>query len=179
MQDEPLTPEERAAFERLSREAQPPPDLEDRVAAALHRQGALRSGVTPVWARALVRVAAALVILAAGVMLGRATARMADPPGGESYLLLLYGDARQSGKSEQALFAEYGAWADGLRRNRQLIVAERLTPVARVLGNASAAASGPVGFFLIRAESFEAAAVTAAECPHVKYGGTIVVRPTG
>jgi hypothetical protein len=39
--------------------------------------------------------------------------------------------------------------------------------------------AGPVGFFLIRAESFEAAAATAAECPHVKYGGTVVIRPTG
>jgi hypothetical protein len=33
-----------------------------------------------------------------------------------------------------------------------------------------------VGFFLVQAPSREAAAFLAAECPHLKYGGRVVVR---
>jgi hypothetical protein len=182
MLDEPLTPQERAALDALPREAAPPPHLEDRVVAELHRAGLLRSGRTGTSGRRRIflRVAAAILVLAAGVLLGRLTARPEPSPGGQSYLLLLYGDASQSGRNEQALFAEYGAWAGELRRRRQLIAAERLRPERRVVGNAAGmSTAAPVGFFLIRADSFESAAATAAECPHIKYGGTIVIRPAG
>ncbi len=181
MQDEPLTPEEQAALAALRREASPPPHLEDRVVAGLRDAGALRldgSGST-LWRRWLLRAVAAVVLLASGVVLGRATMGPSSSPGSASYLLLLYGDASLSGKSEQLLYAEYAAWADGLRNRRQLIAAERLRPEARVVGDPTATRTPPVGFFLIHAESFEAAAATAAACPHIKYGGTIVVRPTG
>jgi hypothetical protein len=182
MQDEPLTPEERAALAALPRDVTPQAQLEDRVVAGLHRAGLLRAaGRGPVGrSRLLMRLAAALALVAGGIVFGRWTMAPAEPAGGRSFLLLLYGDAVRSGTSEQALVAEYGAWADGLRQRQQLIAAERLQPATRVIGNASAATQfAPVGFFLIRADSFESAAATAADCPHARYGGTVVVRPAG
>jgi hypothetical protein len=181
MQDEPLTPDERAALNQLPREAPPPASLEERVVAGLHRAGLFRASGSRSWMRVLGRTAAALALVAGGVVLGRWTTAPPDSRGdGRSFLLLLYGDAVRSGKSEQALVAEYSAWADGLRRRRQLIAAERLQPAARVVGNPGAGAPfAPVGFFLIRADSFESAAETAADCPHARHGGTVVVRPAG
>jgi hypothetical protein len=32
------------------------------------------------------------------------------------------------------------------------------------------------GFFILRAESYEAAAAIAADCPHVRRGGTVELR---
>lgn len=181
MQDDPLTPEERAAIAKLPHDLTPPAHLEDRVVADLHRDGLLRAGRrSAAWWRTPVRVAAAIALVVGGVMFGRWSTSPAEPASGRSFLLLLYGDTVRSGKTEQALVAEYGAWADGLRQRQQLIAAERLQPVVRVVGDASVGTQiAPVGFFLIRADSFEAAAATAADCPHARYGGTVVVRPAG
>ena len=178
MQDEPLTPDERAAIDRLPREAEPPSHLEDRVVGELHRSGRLRGGrARASW----LRYAAAIALLAGGILIGRLTARPVEVDPGAGYLLLLYGSASSSGQSEAALSTEYAAWAHTLRDQRQLVSAERLRSEARVLGTTAEAAGGaaPVGFFVIRAESLAAAEATAATCPHLKYGGTVVVRPIG
>jgi hypothetical protein len=175
MPDDSLSPEERAALDRLPRAAAPPPHLEDRVVAALHRAGRLRPRrARPAW----LRLAAAIALVSGGLVLGRLTMPTAPAPADSAYLLLLYGGDAPIG-AEPGRVAEYAAWAGTLRQRQQLIVAERLTPDARVLGQPTPGGAGPVGFFLIRADTLDAAAATAASCPHLKYGGTVVVRPVG
>jgi hypothetical protein len=153
--------------------------LEDRVVAALRAEGAL----PPRSARRhrLRLAAAAAVILAAtawgSFTLGQSTAGAAGSGG--KYLLLLYGAASASASEEEARFAEYSAWAGRLSAERRLDAAERLGPAARVAGPPVPGlgdAQQPLGFFLVRAASFDAAAAIAADCPHVRHGGTVVVR---
>jgi len=175
MQDEPLTPHEQADFDRLPREMTPPAALEDRVVAALARTGSIRSH-RPAW---LLPVAAGFLLLMAGFGAGRLVPTIGSVPPTERYLLLLYGADAASASEEQVRVAEYRAWASVQQQAGRLLVAEKLSDEARVFGpGASAPASGrgPAGFFLIRASTPEEAAAVAASCPHLSYGGTVVVR---
>ena len=173
MHDEPLTPEEKAAFDRLPKAIAPPDALEERVVADLGRAGLIRPRRAR---RRWLQAAAAVILVATGVVMGRLTASSQIRGSGNTYLMLLYGDVSKSGRGEAELFAEYSDWARMLRDRRQLVAAERLSSATVVFGASSGTGSpSPVGFFLIRAESLEAASATVARSPHVKHGGTVVL----
>lgn len=158
-------------------EQQLPPGLEDRVVAALRADGAFAPPARP-WPRLAAVAALVLVATAWGAFaLGRSSASVTLT--GDKYLLLLYGAGTIGTADEPARFAEYSAWAGRLAAEGKLDAAERLGLGARVAGPdlpALGAAPPPLGFFLVRAASFDEAAALAAECPHTKHGGTVVVR---
>ena len=77
-QDDPLTPDERAALERLPREMTTPSALEDRVVARLRESGAIRSRRR---VPALAAAAAILLLTAGGFALGRLTSGSAPLAG--------------------------------------------------------------------------------------------------
>ena len=110
----------------------------------------------------------------------------------ERYVLLLHGPARtapatpaeaaQDSVAEQAIVAEYRAWAVGLRNSGALVLAEKLADDPLTMLTASGATQMARntpdelgGFFLIQADSAEAFRI-ARECPHLKHGGTVQVR---
>ena len=110
----------------------------------------------------------------------------------ERYVLLLHGPARTVASTpaqaaadsvaEQAIVAEYRAWAMGLRDSGALVLAEKLADEPLTLLTAGGAREMPRntadelgGFFLIQADSAEAFRI-ARNCPHLKYGGTVQVR---
>lgn len=161
----------------LPREFAVPPGLEDRVVASV-RQSARPPR------RAWLAAAAALVIAASaagGYALGRRSTDAVPAAGGEKYLLLLYGADSKPGE-EEARFIEYSKWGGELASRGQLEAAERLVPVVSVVGprlDAVASAGEALGFFLIRASSLQEAEAIAAQCPHAKHGGTVVVRKAG
>src|SRR5689334_3040523 len=102
----------------------------------------------------------------------------------ERYVLLLHGPARDADiVGEQAIVAEYRAWATKLRAAGSLVSAEKLADAPATMLAATTAtelppnAPGEVGgFFLIQvADSAEAFRI-ARECPHLKHGGTVQVR---
>ena len=177
MHDDTLTPEERAALDTLPRDVTPSAALEGRVVAGLRRSGRLR----PHWWRGahVMRIAAAAILFAAGFLAARYT------PGGRGddapqYLLVLYGGAAATADQVAARVAEYSAWARDEEAAGRLVLAEKLGAGRAVLGPESAAppATGePTGVFLIRASTLEAARAAAASNPHLRHGGTIVVRP--
>ncbi len=179
MQDDPLPKDEQARFDALPRAIEPPPLLEDRVVRGLRASGALGpSSRSSAWLRA----AAAVVLVAGGFTLGRLTAAGPDPsaaPAGTRYLLLLYGAASASAAEEAARVREYGAWAGEEAAAGRLISGEKLGDLEMIVGGASsqAATPAPSGFFIIRASTQAEAQTIAARCPHVKHGGTVVVKP--
>ena len=153
----------------------------------------------PAVALAAVALAASLVI---GVAIGRGFARgpaVVPPnaatasPTGERYVLLLHGPARRTPASrgeaiadsvaEQAIVAEYRAWAMRLRASGALVMAEKLADDPVTLLTATGASELPHnsadelgGFFLVQvADSAEAFRI-ARECPHLRHGGTVQVR---
>jgi hypothetical protein len=137
-----------------------------------------------------IALAASLVV---GVVLGRLSTGMHDdvsvaaavsPAPKERYVLLLHGPARDADAvGEQAIVAEYRAWAMKLRASGSLVSAEKLagSPVTMLAANTETelphnAADELGGFFLIQvADSAEAFRI-ARECPHLKHGGTVQVR---
>ena len=178
MNDEPLSAEERAAMDALPKEIPVPAGLEDRVVTSLRASGHVRTRSKRAW---IGRLAAAIVIFLAGA----AVARMAWPGGlarseGDEYLLLLYGAPSASPAEEQARVEEYRAWANEERAAGRLVAAEKLAGSFMLIGSPAGGPSNPAepsGFFLLRAATASEAAMAAQRCPHVRHGGTVVVRP--
>jgi hypothetical protein len=108
------------------------------------------------------------------------------PATGNRYALLLYTDStfRSEGSAEERV-AEYTEWARSLRARNRLELGERLRDSAQVVSNRGEVSPGPrdespygvmAGLFIISASGMADAVALAATCPHVKYGGRIVVR---
>lgn len=98
-----------------------------------------------------------------------------------SYLLLLQSGAADDAGAEARRVSEYAAWARGLRSEGRLVSAEKLADRERVLrgdGASTSEAKGEpiVGYFVVRARDFAEAERIARSCPHLKHGGTIVLR---
>jgi hypothetical protein len=83
-----------------------------------------------------------------------------------------------------ARVAEYTEWAGRLAGGGHLLSAGELAYAGTDVRSSGKSASvidtraGAIsGYFLVRAESLAQAEQLAAESPHLRYGGTVVVRP--
>jgi hypothetical protein len=168
----------------LDHEAPPPPALRTRVLRTLRARGLLRPASNR--RGTAVRIAAGLLLFALGGLAGRVTApRLGGPaptpPPGDRYLLLLYADEGfRWDVPETRLVEEYRAWATSVRSTR-FVRGERLGDMEQVLTAADTASPilsrvGVSGYFVIEAETWEQAAALARTCPHLRYGGRIVLR---
>jgi hypothetical protein len=173
--DEPKSMPELAS---LSRELGPPSHLEDRTVAALRGAGLMR---VPGHRRRILQAAAAVLLFAGGVAIGRTTASTlpaADHREPRFLLLLHGGPTAASEREETALVAEYRDWAIGLRQSGRYVSGERLTDVAAIAPTARLPEVEDLrGFFIISATSLDEAASLAQTCPHARRGGHVVVRP--
>ncbi len=163
----------------LPREVAPPPPLEDRVVAALSREGLVRA--TPaMFRRAWTPWAAAVLVFAAGALAGAMWdgGAATTAPGQPKFLLLLEGGERVSGEEETRTVEAYRAWAGGLSAAGRFITGERLASGAAVVPGADVADAGRVqGYFIVSARDLADAAAVAEASPHVARGGRIIVRP--
>lgn len=183
-----LTPDERDALRRLPREAAPPPALEDATVAALAGRGLLRRmpparGIPPALA-----IAASLLLFLGGLALGRLGGSSTPPEDGRPrFALFLYEGPEYDHARPEAMerrVQEYVAWASEPRQNGVIEGGEKLREDADVTidsggtGEASPGAgeSRLAGYFIVRARDRRAAVEIARTCPHVRYGGSIVVR---
>jgi hypothetical protein len=183
-----LTDEEREALARLPREAATPPGLEDATVDALLERGLLRRGARR---RRLIEwglaAAAAVVLFAGGFLAGQ---RGGQAPAGElpRFVLLLYEGPEYRNTppgQEQDRVREYADWARERGAKGELEAGEKLREdldlVIRPDGSIGEEAPAPgaarlAGFFMIRATDDRAALEIARSCPHVRYGGSIVIR---
>ncbi len=183
-----LTPEERDALARLPREADPPPGLEQATVSALTARGLLRRPrrrFPPALA-----LAASVLLFAGGLALGRLGRESAQAPadGRPRFALFLYEGPEYEqpapGRMEERV-KEYGAWARAKRTDGGVEGGEKLKDGDDLAiepdGSAGPVASPPgqprlAGYFLIRAADQRTALEIARSCPHVRYGGRIVLR---
>ena len=160
-----------------------PTELHDRVRQSLESRGLVRrpSRTGMVWIGRLGLLAAGVLI---GVMLRstqpttrerRDTATSSIP----QYVLLLYGNTQgDTGSVHVAREREYGQWASALGPGARWIGGNELHDVVSAVGSNGSSALGAdrlAGYFVIEASSPERAAEVAQTCPHVKYGGRVVV----
>jgi hypothetical protein len=171
----------------LPAELSPPPEVEERIVAALRARGLVRT----TWSRSrfvgrLAAAAAGLALLAAGFAAGRASVvRTEKEPAVPRFALFLLRGSEllpQNPQEEAGRVAEYRSWARGLAGTGRFVSGEKLEDGSAQLGApAGAAASAPEeevrGFFIISARDLEDALAVARQCPHLLHGGRVLVRP--
>lgn len=174
----PLSLEEASC---LREEPVPPVMLEGRVVAALRADGLIRERSVWFWP---LRIAASLLIFVTGAIAGRAVpqAWFVAPqaaPSQSRYLLLLANDATPAADGSSRA-AEYGDWARSLAARGIAVSGDELTSHAEIVAKQRGISFPDLtslgGYFIIEAADDGAAAELARTCPHIKYGGSIVVR---
>ena len=164
----------------------PPVGLEARVRESLSTRGLIHKVGAGEWAPATppryAKWMARVGLLAAGLILGLVM-RPAVFGGSSSasrsgqYVLLLYGDPPgDTGVVHVSREREYGRWASALK-DAKWVGGNELADVVVGLGPTDAADGSDrlAGYFVIEASSRERAAEVARSCPHLKYGGRVVV----
>lgn len=165
----------------LPRSIDPNAALEDRTVMALRAHGLLRPAALT--RRRWLMAAAAAALFIAGVATGRiygASASFdAQAPSGPMFALLLYGEPTLDARTGEAqVVDEYRRWAVGLREQGRYINGERLGDAVRSIGVPAASPAALMrGFFIVSARDLDEALDIARSCPHVRRGGSIVVRP--
>lgn len=181
MNDEQWTAEELKRLRAARADAVPPRDLEDATVAALRHRGLVARGRTSFFrktiaAGALVAVAAALVLAVAWSVMHKATGPVA-PSSPPRFVLLLYAGTDPIAGAPDTRRQEYAQWARDMSSRGIAISGEELADDARVVGGAGRPAGDlPRGFFVVSAADVAAAEQIASTCPHLRYGGRIVVK---
>lgn len=157
-----------------------PASLHARVRDSLRSRELIRqSRLRGAWRTPATLAAAAVLCFAAGLFAGRQSPRQTAVASTPQYALLLYGGTEaDTGAPGGSRAEEYGRWAAGLSGDAAFVSGEELGRVVGELPNPSG--HEPVaGFFLIAASSDETAMQIARDCPHLKYGGRVVVQAIG
>jgi hypothetical protein len=94
----------------------------------------------------------------------------------ERYILLLFG-AGDSGNGD-ARVEEYRRWAQRVAASGRTVSGEKLADAAAIVGSDRGPLAGTQlrGFFVVEARTMEEAVEIASKHPHLRHGGTIVVR---
>jgi hypothetical protein len=156
---------------------------EQRAVEALRRAGVLRQRpALGSFARVLLPLAAGMILFLAGGWWGRRSSGEALAANSPRFALFLLEDSTFQGISavgHDSLVAEYSAWAGGLAQTGSLVLGEELADEEIALGSPTGLSMTRwiTGFFIVSAPTSEAALVIARTCPHLRYGGRIVVRP--
>jgi hypothetical protein len=183
MTDEDITRALAAAREDRT----PPPELEAATIEAL-RSRALIGGRRRTRRRAVfIQIAALAAAVLVGVWIGQMRSSRPAPSGSRFVLLLYLGAEYQAtdAAGDAAREAEYGAWIRSLARAGHATMGEKLAwGGIELRPNRRPVELTPVptpeaarGFFIIVAADEQAALAIAETCPHLKYGGRVVVRP--
>jgi len=186
--DGELNPAESEELRGLNRGPEPPRWLEQRVVDSIRSDGFLASRARKHfgWAWTVVSVSACVFCFGAGVLLRSRSVAIPVEPSGNRYVLFLThsSSVATSGPTEEiALVQEYSAWAQRQRISGRLIAGEKLKDASlelsgpRGLQEVHAEDTNLGGYFVIAAPNLDAAMVVARTCPHLKHGGTIVIRP--
>jgi hypothetical protein len=160
----------------LPREIAPPAGLRNRIETDLGRRGLVTSA-RPVLARRAAMILLPLLGFVAGWLL-RPAGDPAHSHDGEQprFILLLYGGT--DSPSDDGV-REYGDWARRLAASGTDVSGEKLADDSELLVGAplhDPARANLRGFFIVQAADVQRAQRLAVSHPHVKRGGTIVVR---
>ena len=159
----------------LPREIAPPAGLRDRIETDLGRRGLVASA-RPVLARRAAMILLPLLGFVAGWLLRPAVEPAHSHDEQPRFMLLLYGGTDTP--SDDGV-REYGDWARRLAASGTEVSGEKLADDSELL--VGAPLNDPVradlrGFFIVQAADVQRAQQLAVSHPHVKRGGTIVVR---
>lgn len=180
--DDDLTPAEQESLAALRRDLPPSDALEKAVLGRLASLGLVRERGPEPRRRVhpLLFLAAAAGLFIAGLLAGGRAFRAETPSAATPrYVLFLEGSGPEPPAPEEARRVEaYKQWARRIAGEGHLIAGEKLVAEATRVGGGSSAAGGEAvrGYFVIAAANDAQALAIARGCPHLLYGGWIVVR---
>lgn len=145
------------------------------------------------WGWAALAAAACLAAFLAGLSISDRGAGTGPTEAARTFLVLLYEDASYetpaTPEEQAARVREYAEWAAELRERGVEVRGEELAPAAEAAwlarrggevvataGAPAGAAGALAGYFVLEAPSPAAAVEIARTLPHLKHGGTVVVR---
>ncbi len=151
--------------------------LENRIVGALRREKLIRTS-TPWYLRHSAATGGLVLLLAIFLLAGQVERTALTD--GEPYMLALYtGPSYQHPQTGEARARaeEYGRWAASHRDGAATVVGgEELGGTVASFGPPVSGVGKIAGFFLVRAASREDAVALARSSPHLRHGGTIMVR---
>jgi hypothetical protein len=174
------------SLSRLHPDVEPPPRVEDQLVTRLRARGDIlepRSLRPWLVAAGLAAAALLVVFLLRRPETGQAGGTARQP----EFMLLIAEDTQYTPPADsieaRTRVAEYTEWAGRLAGGGHLVSAGELAYAGTEVRSTGRSASvidsraGAIsGYFLVRAESLAQAEQLAAESPHLRYGGAIVVR---
>ena len=185
MSREELSEAEKKLFQGLEKERTPPSSLEKKIVAELLNKGEIKKiNVMNNYVKLAASIAALVLFFFGGIYYGKATAGTGvqiEPTKG--YILLLHEDEGFNPGDPMAMFEEYKTWMENtygrgvkidgqeLKNEATLVTSEKQTALLESEVNRT------TGYFILEANSYEEAVAVAMENPHVKYGGTVEVKP--
>jgi len=173
---------------RALRQSQAPPAaMETQIVKALESRGLLHARQkNPIrWLWPVLAAAACMAGFVAGNFYMQRTRTLTGASAQREFALFLNDAAFEPapGTEEEAKrVRQYAAWARDLRATSHLIAGEKLgTRTIEISGSQGEHVreghSAVGGYFVVTAESMDAALAIARTCPHLKYGGSIEIRP--
>jgi hypothetical protein len=183
-----FNPEGHDELRGLSRSPEPPQWLEQRVVDSLRSDGLLASRARKHfgWAWTVASVTACVLCFGAGMLFRTRSVTIPREATGNRYVLFLTHSsvvASSGSAADIALVQEYSAWAQRQRVGGHLIAGEKLNDASLELSGSQGLQEVHTqdtslgGYFVIAAPSLDTAIAIARTCPHLKGGGTIVIRP--
>ena len=155
----------------------PPPGVHAEVVSVLRQRGYFRTSRDTRMKGWAIRAVAAIAVFVAGWQThAMRLATTSGPANTPEFVFLLFGGAGSPADGARRV-AEYTEWARTLARNGRRISGERLGDGRVVVGQPlSDTAADLSGFFIVEAASATEATALAQAHPHVKEGGSIVIR---
>jgi hypothetical protein len=155
----------------------PPRGLEEATVAALRERGLVKPPRRRLMAAVALVATAAVLAVAAGWSLMHQSAAPRPQAASPRFVLLLYAGVDPIAGTPDTRRREYSQWARDVAAGGAAISGEELSEDAReVPASAASATPLPRGFFVVSAPDLDAAQRIASTCPHLRYGGRIVVK---
>ncbi len=185
MSEDHLSEAEKKLFGALEREKTPPKRLEKNIVGQLQKEGLIKRSITMNnYLKWTASIAASILLFFGGMFYEQSkTNTMVEIEPTKGYMLLLHEDANFNPGDPMAMFEEYKTWMENTFERGIKITGQELKNEATIVKSNSRNEVGDqadvrtTGYFILEANSLEEAIQVAEENPHVKYGGSVEVKP--
>lgn len=173
-----LTDREKELFRELYQAVEMNSALEEKTVQRLKRAGLITNTKSKLmnWS---IGIAAAVTLLAAGVLLGKYLFALAPDAPSYNYMLVLYEDDSFHPGDPEAMFNEYSEWMQQIYEQGVVIDGQEMKPQSVVVGIEKQERQPEKrvgGYFVLKASSLDEVIAIVKDSPHLKYGGTIEVK---
>ena len=184
MDEDNLSKQEKELFEKLPKEKTPPVSLEKRVVNRLKEEQLINyQKKKQNYLKTMASIAAGILLFFSGIGFERIINKNGleiEPAMG--YMLLLHEDERFAAGDPAEMFNEYKEWMTvthqlGVKISGQELKNETIIVDKNGVSPLETQKRRTTGYFILEAENLQEAVQVARQNPHVRYGGSIEIKP--